>query len=103
VEVGEVEDEAEFGGAGVEGAGQCDRIGSAGKGDGEARAGGQAGGVEREHGGELGDRVGGGKGQSHNLMVDQCILCWLCTYLRYFPPLDWARVWPRPSRNSFLS
>jgi hypothetical protein len=39
MEVGGVEDDSQFRGAGCEGAGEGDRVGSAGEADGEAKAG----------------------------------------------------------------
>ena len=95
MEMGGVEDEAEFAGARREGACEGDGIGAAGEANGETQAGAD------ERGIQIKNECGGYEG--HRMMVDQCILGWLCRYLRYFPPPDWGRAWQRPSPSSFLS
>src|SRR5580698_8608028 len=120
VEMCGVQDDAQLGSAGSEGAGESDRVGSTGEADGQTQAGPQQGCVEREG--------RNGSGWRHSTMVNasptaktcrrklwddhpnnmdpllgprRCILHWLCRYLPYSPPLALGRGWPRPSPSNF--
>jgi len=76
VEVGCVEDDAEFGGTGGQCAEECDGVGSAREPDGEAEAWTKECGVERQgRDWKRRWRQGG-----HMLMVEHGILHWLCRY-----------------------
>jgi hypothetical protein len=105
VQMSGVEDEAEVGSPGCEGAGESDRVGTAGETDGEAKAGAQQGCVEWEsrklcRGGHW-MIVNRPDRQDLSSCPRRCILHWLCRYLPYSPRLALGRAWPRLSPSNF--